>query len=48
MDLLKSERGLLRDKVLQLQVIIDETEKRLGPDVDLPMDLQESFRMLER
>ncbi|EIM84140.1 uncharacterized protein STEHIDRAFT_133136 [Stereum hirsutum FP-91666 SS1] len=46
-DLLRFERGLLRDKVLHLQSMIDETERRLGPDVDLPMDFQEPFRMLE-
>lgn len=46
--MLKFERGLLRDEVLQLQSMVDETERRLGPNADLSMDLQEPFRILER
>ncbi|EIM84141.1 uncharacterized protein STEHIDRAFT_159734 [Stereum hirsutum FP-91666 SS1] len=46
-DLLKSKRGLLRGNVLLLREIIEDVEERLGPDVDLPMDTQKSFRMLE-
>lgn len=38
----------MRGKVLQLREIIEDVEERLGPDVDLPMDMQKAFRMLER
>lgn len=45
---MKSKRGLLRGNVLHLREIIEDVEKRLGPNVDLPLDIQKSFRMLER
>lgn len=40
---MKSKRELLRGKVLQLREIIQDVEERIGPDVDLPMDISRSF-----
>lgn len=45
---MKENRESVMTKMLQLRNIIEDVSAKLGPGEELPSDLQEPFRHLER